>query len=149
MFSNEAFAQNAEKYMDTVFRVAYGWLKNPDDANDVTQDVLIELYKTDKAFESDAHLKNWLIRVTVNRCKMLFRSPWRRHEDIDDYAETLSFEQPRDGELFEAVMALERKYRVPLLLFYYARILDGGDRLDALHRGEDRQHKTLPRKGEA
>lgn len=57
MFSNEAFAQNAEKYMDTVFRVAYGWLKNPDDANDVTQDVLIELYKTDKAFESDAHLK--------------------------------------------------------------------------------------------
>ena len=75
MFSNETFAQNAEKYMDTVFRVAYGWLKNPDDANDVTQDVLIELYKTDKAFESDAHLKNWLIRVTVNRCKMLFRSP--------------------------------------------------------------------------
>ena len=109
MFSNEAFAQNAEKYMDTVFRVAYGWLKNPDDANDVTQDVLVELYKTDKAFESDAHLKNWLIRVTVNRCKMLFRSPWRRHEDINDYAETLSFEQPRDGE----------KYRVPLLLFYY------------------------------
>lgn len=34
MFSNETFAQNAEKYMDTVFRVAYGWLKNPDDAND-------------------------------------------------------------------------------------------------------------------
>lgn len=119
MFSNEAFAQNAEKYMDTVFRVAYGWLKNPDDANDVTQDVLIELYKTDKAFESDAHLKNWLIRVTVNRCKMLFRSPWRRHEDIDDYAETLSFEQPRDGELFKAVMMLDKKYRVPLLLFYY------------------------------
>lgn len=119
MFSNEAFAQNAEKYMDTVFRVAYGWLKNPDDANDVTQDVLIELYKTDNAFESDAHLKNWLIRVTVNRCKMLFRSPWCRHEDIDDYAETLSFEQPRDEELFKAVMALDKKYRVPLLLFYY------------------------------
>ena len=52
-----------KKYMDTVFRVAYSWLKNPDDANDVTQDVLIELYKTGKAFESDAHLKNWLIRA--------------------------------------------------------------------------------------
>ena len=75
MFSNEAFARTAERYMDTIYRVAYGWLKNPDDANDVTQDVLIELYKTEKAFESDAHLKNWLIRATVNRCKMLFRSP--------------------------------------------------------------------------
>ena len=117
--TEEQFTPLAQRYMDTVFRVAYSYLRCRDDADDVTQDVLIQLYKEDKAFESDAHVKNWLIRVTVNRCKMLFRSPWRRHEDIDDYAETLSFEQPRDGELFEAVMALERKYRVPLLLFYY------------------------------
>ena len=98
MFSNEAFARTAERYMDTIYRVAYGWLKNPDDANDVTQDVLIELYKTEKAFESDAHLKNWLIRATVNRCKMLFRSPWRRLENIDDYTEMLGFEHERDQE---------------------------------------------------
>lgn len=71
MFSNEAFAQNAEKYMDTVFRVAYGWLKNPDDANDVTQDVLIELYKTDKAFESDAHccFANKLRKIFIQSAK--------------------------------------------------------------------------------
>ena len=119
MFSNEAFARTAERYMDTIYRVAYGWLKNPDDANDVTQDVLIELYKTEKAFESDAHLKNWLIRATVNRCKMLFRSPWRRLENIDDYTETLGFEHERDQELFKSVMSLDKKYRVPLLLFYY------------------------------
>ncbi len=119
MFSNEAFVQAAQRYMDTIYRVAYGWLKNSDDANDVTQDVLVELYKTDKAFESDAHLKSWLIRVTVNRCKMLFRSPWRRLENIDDYTETLSFEQAEDRELFRTVMALDKKYRVPLLLFYY------------------------------
>lgn len=149
MFSNEAFAQNAEKYMDTVFRVAYGWLKNPDDANDVTQDVLIELYKTDKAFESDAHLKNWLIRVTVNRCKMLFRSPWRRHEDIDDYAETLSFEQPRDWRTVRSCDGAREEIPRAAAALLLRRILDGGDRLDALHRGEDRQHKTLPRKGEA
>ena len=31
MFSNEAFARTAERYMDTIYRVAYGWLKNPDD----------------------------------------------------------------------------------------------------------------------
>ena len=117
--TEEQFTPLAQRYMDTVYRVAYSYLRSPSDADDVTQDVLIQLYKTDKAFESDAHLKNWLIRVTVNRCKMLFRSPWRRHEDIDDYAETLSFEQPRDGELFKAVMALDKKYRVPLLLFYY------------------------------
>ena len=119
MFSNEVFTPISEKYMDEIFRVAYGWLRNPDDANDVTQDVLIELYKTDKMFASDAHLRNWLVRVTVNRCKMLFRVPWRKVEDIDAYAETLGFEQESDQELFKAVMTLDQKYRVPLLLFYH------------------------------
>lgn len=119
MMKNEAFACIAERYMDTVYRVAYSYLKNRDDANDVTQDVLLDLYRTEKEFESDEHLKNWLIRATVNRCKMLFRSPWRRREDLDDYTETLKFEQKEYLDLFRAVMALERKYRVPLLLFYY------------------------------
>lgn len=41
--SKEEFATFAEKYMDTIYRVAYSWTKNPDDANDITQEVLIKL----------------------------------------------------------------------------------------------------------
>lgn len=117
--SKEEFVIFAEKYMDTIYRVAYSWTKNPDDANDVTQDVLIQLYKTTKEFESDSHLKNWLIRVTVNQCKMLFRSPWNKMEDIREYANTLGFEEESHLDLFQAVMNLDKKYRVPILLFYY------------------------------
>ena len=117
--SKEEFTAFAEKYMDTIYRVAYSWTKKSDDANDVTQDVLIQLYKTTKEFESDSHLKNWLIKVTVNQCKMLFRSPWRKMEDIGEYADTLGFEEKSHLDLFRAVMNLDKKYRVPLLLFYY------------------------------
>ena len=117
--SKDEFAVYAETYMDTIYRIAYSWTKNSDDANDVTQDVLIQLYKTDKEFESDSHLKNWLIRVTVNQCKMLFRSPWKRMEDIGAYAETLGFEEESYLDLFQAVMKLNKKYRVPIILFYY------------------------------
>ena len=117
--SKEEFTAFAEKYMDTIYRVAYSWTKNSDDANDVTQDVLIQLYKTTKEFESDSHLKNWLIKVTVNQCKMLFRSPWSKMEDIGEYADTLGFEEKSHLDLFRAVMNLDKKYRVPLLLFYY------------------------------
>ena len=117
--SKEEFAVLAEKYMDTIYRVAYSWTKNSDDANDVTQDVLIQLYKTTKEFESDSHLKNWLIRVTVNQCKMIFRSPWSKMEDIGEYANTLGFEEESHLDLFQAVMNLDKKYRVPILLFYY------------------------------
>jgi len=119
MFSNEHFAFLAEKNMDTVFRVAYSYTKNRADAEDVTQDVLIQLYRTDKVFESETHLKHWLIRVTVNQCKMLFRAPWRRSESIEDYAETLGFEQREYLDLFRAVMALEKRQRLAVYLFYY------------------------------
>lgn len=117
--SKEEFTAFAEKYMDTIYRVAYSWTKNSDDANDVTQDVLLQLYKTTKEFESDSHLKNWLIKVTVNQCKMLFRSPWSKMEDIGEYADILGFEEKSHLDLFRAVMNLDKKYRVPLLLFYY------------------------------
>ena len=105
--------------MDMIFRVAYSRLGNPDDANDITQDVLVRLYKTEKEFESDSHMKNWLIRVTLNQCNTVFRSPWRRHENIDDYAQTLGFETDEEKDLFVTVMKLDRKYRLPVLLYYY------------------------------
>ncbi len=117
--SKEEFVVFTEKYMDTIYRVAYSWTRNSHDANDVTQDVLIQLYKTTREFESDSHMKNWLIRVTVNQCKMLFRSPWSKMEDIGEYADTLGFEEESHLDLFQAVMNLDKKYRVPILLFYY------------------------------
>lgn len=102
--TEQQFSPLAERYMDTVFRVAYSYLRSRADADDVTQDVLIQLYKTDKAFDDDAHVKNWLIRVTVNRCKNILRAPWHRTEDIADYENSLTFEEPQCQELFEAVM---------------------------------------------
>ena len=117
--SEEEFTDAAVRYMDMIFRVAYSRLGNPDDANDITQDVLVRLYKTEKEFESDSHMKNWLIRVTLNQCNTVFRSPWRRHENIDDYAETLGFEKDEEKDLFVTVMKLDRKYRLPVLLYYY------------------------------
>ena len=115
----EQFESLVEKYMDMIYRVAYSWTKNSDDANDVTRDVLIQLYKSNKKFESDVHIKNWLIKVTVNQCKMLFRTPWSKLEDISNYAETIGFEDESHLDLFFAVMKLDKKYRVPLMLFYY------------------------------
>ena len=110
MVSNENFPCLVQRYKDMVFRLAYSYTKNHFDADDVTQNVLLQLYKTDKAFQSEAHLKNWLMRVTVNHCKNLFRAPWRRHENLEDYANTLAFEEDQSKD---------QKYRVALMLYYY------------------------------
>ena len=119
MLTDEQFTQIAQRHMNTVYRVAMNWLKDPETAKDVTQNALLQLYRTEKEFESDSHVKNWLIRVTVNECKKVFRTPWHRMEDIDDYSEKLSAEHTSQNELLDSVMKLDRKYRVPIYLYYY------------------------------
>lgn len=119
MISREQFIQLAERHMDTVFRFAFSYLKNKADADDVTQTVLLKLCQTDRVFESDDHLKHWLLRVTVNECRSHWRSRWSSMEDFQDYAGTLAFEEPRYSDLFYAVMALDRKYRTVIVLHYY------------------------------
>lgn len=119
MFTEERFTTLAKRYMDMIFRLAFSYLKNAPDADDITQNVLLSLYRTNKVFESEAHIKNWLIRVTVNECKNALRSPWRRTEDLEEYAGRLSFYQEGDGELFRQIMALDVKYRAVIVLYYY------------------------------
>ena len=119
MISNEHFINLVQQYKDMIFRLAFSHTKNRFDADDITQNVLLQLYKTEKAFTSEAHIKNWLIRVTVNHCKNFFRAPWRKHENLEDYENTLVFEESESRELFHTVMGLDAKYRITLLLHYY------------------------------
>lgn len=113
------FTQLTTKYIDTVYRVALTRMKNISEAEDITQTVFLKLYREPKPFASEAHVKHWLIRVAVNECNKAFRNPFRTAENIADYANTLRFECPEQSDLFEAVMALSEKYRLPILLYYY------------------------------
>ena len=113
------FSVYAQQYMDMIFRLAFGTVKSRADADDITQNVLLRLYNSDKAFESDAHVRNWLVRVTVNECKKLWRSPWSRTEDFGEYSGSLVFDDSRSRELYYAIMSLDRKYRTVIVLYYY------------------------------
>lgn len=108
-----------ERYRDMVFRVAFTYLRDPADADDVTQDVFVKLLRSTGSFNGEEHLRRWLVRVTVNECKSLFRKPWRRVEDIEAYANSLAMPTQGHADLFVAVMKLPERYRVPLALFYY------------------------------
>ena len=119
MLSNEQFTAYAQRYLDTVYRVAFNYIKSAADADDVTQNVFLKLLQERKPFEGDDHVKNWLIRVTINECKNLVRSRWWRHESYEDYAATLPFDNAAQSDLFYAVMELPQKYRVPIYLHYY------------------------------
>lgn len=119
MLTNEQFTCLAERYIDTVFRAAFHYLRSSEDADDVTQNVFFKLLKERKDFESEAHIKNWLIRVTINECKNTVRSRWWKAESFEDYAASITFDNPAHSDLFYAVMELPKKYRLPIYLHYY------------------------------
>lgn len=116
--TDEAFEQAVRDHANTVFRVAYHAVKDRQEAEDVTQTVLLRLYQYGGEFHSGDHLKHWLLRVAVNESRKILRSPWRRRrvplEDWDGAAEG-----PEERGVLEAVMALEAKYRLPVYLYYY------------------------------
>lgn len=113
-----SFTDIVQRWQDTVFRLAYSYMKSQADADDVTQIVFLKLYQSKTIFLSDEHVRNWLIKVTVNECRSLLRSWWWKNEDIEHYVETLSL-MPQQKELLEDVMELPEKYRIPIYLYYY------------------------------
>lgn len=118
--TDEAFAQAARTYGDTIYRVAYHALGSPHDAEDVMQTVLLRLYECKKEFESEEHMKRWLLRVAVNESRHVLRSFWRRTSvPLEEWRETAAPEDPEKAEALRAVMALEPKYRLAVYLYYY------------------------------
>ena len=113
MFTHEKFTHLVQRYIDTVFRIALNYTKNPADAEDITQNVFLKLYQQEQEFASDEHIRNWLLRVAVNEGKKHVRSPWRKASSYEEYASSVSFPSPEHRELFDAVMALPGKFRVP------------------------------------
>lgn len=115
---DEFAAQALEKYADMVWRICYLYLHNRADAEDVFQEAFIKLLLNKTAFENDAHEKAWLIRVTINGCKDVLKSFWRKKTILGDVLEC-AFEEPVENELMAVVLTLPPKYKEVIYLHYY------------------------------
>lgn len=109
-----------EKYLDTVYRLAYARTGNRMDAEDVTQNVMLKLLARNPSIESEAHLKHWLIRVTVNESIGLFRSAWRRlNVPLEEARVGNAMGKNANNALDAALSMLSPRLRVVIHLFYY------------------------------
>ncbi|MGN1147119.1 MAG: RNA polymerase sigma factor [Lachnospiraceae bacterium] len=130
----ELLTQKIESYLASLYRIAFLQLKNAEDAEDVVQEVFCQYIKTDKIFENEEHEKAWLIKVTLNYCKKIWRSAWYRHKASLPETETFDWntEEERleneyihkeeNAELMRAVWELPDKYREVIHLFYYEEL---------------------------
>ena len=110
------FSFAMEHYLDTVYRAACHHAPTVQDAEDVTQEVFEALLRSGKSFADGEHLKAWLLRVAINKCKNLHRA--RRSTEVP-LSDAMAAPVAEEGSVLEEVRALPAPYRSALYLHYF------------------------------
>jgi len=116
-----AFAELVQQHQSMVFSIAYHFLHDRALAEDLAQEVFLELYQNLDRIESPAHLTYWLRRVTANRCIDQGRKKFRRRElALEDAPEPTAPPDSADPMLLErlqqSVASLPEKQRMVVIL---------------------------------
>lgn len=122
----EVIRRNSE----TVYRLAYSLVRTRADADDIYQEVFLRYVRKAPAFDSGEHEKAWFMRVTINCCRNLWKSPWMQRRRVleNDVLEREAVQEEsyeitdEDRVLIETVKQLPEKYRAVIHLFYYEEL---------------------------
>ena len=110
----EVFTLAVQKYSDAVYRAAIHNSRCTADAEDVVQDVYEKLLHYNGTFESEEHLKAWLLRVAINRCRDITRAARQKDTELDENIPAP--ESGNDGSVLAAVRTLPENYRTAVYL---------------------------------
>lgn len=107
------------RHFKAIYRVCYAFMKNPQDAEDCTEDTFVRLMTHEAQFENERHERSWLTTTAMNICKDKLKHWWRQKvTPIDEQVEQAA-EPDEHNEVIDAVMALPVKYKEVVWLHYY------------------------------
>ena len=137
-----ALADLADAYSSKIYQLAFRYLRNKEDAEEVTQDVLFKVYRKVDAFRGDAQLSSWIYRITFNAAMSRLRTARYQRAQAEDRRAAAATEE--DGtrtpsrmpdvadwsdmadehvlrsqlrrRVFRAILALPAIYRAPVML---------------------------------
>ena len=78
------------RYQNMVWRVCYSFMRNAQDAEDLTQEVFLRVYRSLPHFEGRSSLKTWIYRIALNTCKNEIRHRSRRPQTAESDVQTLA-----------------------------------------------------------
>ncbi|MDL2238563.1 RNA polymerase sigma factor, partial [Christensenellaceae bacterium OttesenSCG-928-K19] len=117
---NEADIVNTvHNHSDSIRRICFVYLKNYADTEDVFQDVFLKYAECKKIFEDEKHIRAWLIRVCINRCKDVLKNASRKNISIDELFHLSADADDEKRDILEAILALPQNYRTVIYLHYY------------------------------
>jgi RNA polymerase sigma-70 factor (ECF subfamily) len=116
--SREWILERYDLYKTMLFRIAFSYLGNKQDSEDILQEAFIKLCYLAPDFPSDVDEKRWIIRVTINLCKNHLRSYWHRNRrSMEDLEEFIFIQEDREN--LQEILNLPQKYRIVIHLFYF------------------------------
>ena len=163
-----AFEELVRRYRNDVFALSYHFVRNREEAWDISQEVFIKAYRSLKWFRGDASFKTWLMRITANHCKDHFK---KRRLDTIPFEDAVKTEAraalPTPTERLEAaelgaaiekaVDMLPAKHRTAFVLREYeglsyqdmAKVMrcNLGTVMSRLHHARKKLQNTLIRMG--
>lgn len=120
-----AFAALVEDHYDLIYRTAWRWCGNRDDAEDIAQEVCAKLGRAIAGFDGRSAFSSWLYRITLNAVRDMQRAGKRRRLQVGAYADIVPESAAPEQEaaatsrqLWDAVRQLPEKQRDAVLLVY-------------------------------
>lgn len=122
--NTKEFNEMYERYKEMLYRIAFTYVKNNEDVEDILQEVFIKRMYHVERFETEEHEKRWMIRVTVNMAKNSLKSFWSRNkvtmDELLESAEVLQWSFNEDEKyIFNEIMRLPDKQRIAIYLHYF------------------------------
>jgi RNA polymerase sigma factor (sigma-70 family) len=120
---DEAIRQLVGRFQGDVYGLCARLLHHRQDAEDVTQEVFLRVFRSLQAWDSSRPLRPWVLGIAVNRCRTWLAQRSRRPE-LADYLQEVVAGPPADdsaellGEVREALTALRVDYRTVFVLFH-------------------------------
>lgn len=117
--TEEKFIQAVKRNSQRLFVIAFSYLKNKHDAEDALQNTFLKLWESKIEFDDDLGIDKWLTKVLVNDCKNFFNLSFRQNKSIEEVYDVSTFDKYFNVDLYNAVMSLNKKERLCVILFYY------------------------------
>ncbi|WP_407312837.1 RNA polymerase sigma factor [Desulfosporosinus sp. SB140] len=126
--NGERYDDIVERYQAGVYRTAYYYTQDMEDARDITQEIFLKAYNSLEGFKQGSAFSTWLYRIAVNHCLDWCRKKRPRYaetaylnnlHDMRDGPEDLLLRQEVAAEVQAAVGSLPDIYRIVLILYYF------------------------------
>lgn len=106
-------------FKETIYNVAYTYVRNRMDAEDITQEVFLKFLKYDGDFTTLDNEKYWLVRVTINTSKSFLTSSWKKKISLSDEVTLNAPSGSSEQDYFNLIINLPNKLKEVIVLYYY------------------------------